>query len=153
MEQTEIYNTRETGVAGLLSATYHFMMSKIMDRLVVEGYRDISKTQLHVLARFDSEGMTLNEISQRVQISVHIVSNIIKMLVTEGYAFETEEGADIGDYKYALTNRGYRVLAIVSKEQKAVEEEWQQYLGERELSLVISNLERLFNATLRAQQE
>jgi len=146
-------NVQTTGVAGLLSATYHFMMSRIMDRLSTEGYGNLSKTQLHVLARFDSSGMTLRQISDRVQISVHIVSNIVSMLRTNDYVVDMPEENPAEGAKYMLTDRGEEVLTIVESEQKAVETEWKQHIGEERLSSVISSLELLFRATLQAKEK
>ncbi|WP_022870145.1 MarR family winged helix-turn-helix transcriptional regulator [Yaniella halotolerans] len=144
-------NGQSTGVAGLLSATYHFMMSRIMDRLGTEGYGNLSKTQLHVLARFDSSGMTLRQISDRVQISVHIVSNIVNMLRTNDYVAEMPSATPADGSKYMLTGLGQEALTIVESEQKAVEREWKQHIGEERLSSIISSLELLFRATLQAK--
>lgn len=119
-----------------------------MDRLTAEGYQNLSKTQLHVLARFDSGEMTLAQVSQRVQISVHIVSNILRMLDTGGYLKQVQQGTRIDDATYALVDRGHKVISIVTSEQKAVEEEWSNQLGTEELRQVITSLEELFEATL-----
>lgn len=152
MTNSETLGSDDAGMAGLLSATYHFMMSRIMDRLAAEGYQDLSKTQLHVLARFDSTGMTLSEISDRVQISVHVVSNIVKMLATEGYVSETQQGPVIGDFKYVLEHRAREALDIVSGGQREVEEEWKKFLDDEELESITESLGRLFRATIQAKQ-
>lgn len=124
-----------------------------MDRLTAEGYQNLSKTQLHVLARFDSGEMTLAQVSQRVQISVHIVSNILKMLDTGGYLKQVHQGPRIEDVTYTLIDRGHKVISIVTSEQKAVEEEWSNQLGTEELRQVIASLEELFAVTLQITRD
>lgn len=150
MSGTESSARSHTGSAGLLSATYHFMMSCIMDELSHAGFRDLSKTQLHVLARFGEQAMSLAQLSQRVQIPVQVLANITNMLETSGYLTEVSDGTVIGEVGYVVTSRGYDALDVIAKGERRVERAWIDHLGEHGLQRVIASLDDLFHATRRA---
>lgn len=152
MPEREAFEPEDTGTAGLLSATYHFMMGRILDELIYEGYRDLSKTQLHVLARFGTGEMTLAEISDRVQIPVQVVANITHMLSTSGYLTHVSESSALGTASYAVSERGHAALTIVDQGQKAVERGWVDQLGEQEVRRIIDSLSSLFQASIRVAE-
>lgn len=150
MSSLESSALNTTGSAGLLSATYHFMMRRIIDELSHAGFNDLSKTQLHVLARFGDQEQSLAQLSERVQIPVQVVANIANTLVRSGYITKVFEGAVLRTVRYVVTPRGYEALNIVNQGQQAVEQEWVDQLGQDEVQGIMSSLNSLFHATTSA---
>lgn len=150
MENQSASRSTQIGSAGLLSATYHYLVSQIMEQLAQKGYRDISKTQLHVLARF-KENISSEDLSKRVQIPVQLLENITEMLKSNGYIMESSPPADIHTTRYRMTDKGLTVRSIVSQAQADTEQKWAAQIGEEKMQEILDDLIQLFDATINTQ--
>ena len=139
-----------TDITALLSASYHFMMGRIIDDLDAAGHSDLSKTQLHLLSRIDADGMTLGDLAKRVHIPTQIVNNLVQMMAENGYLAEERNVEDIQATFVQVADRGRIVGSIVERAQESVEQGWAEALGTESYGTLRNQLRQLFAASTHA---
>lgn len=138
-----------TDIAALLSASYHFMMGRIIDELDAAGHSDLSKTQLHLLSRVEAAGMSIDDLSRRVKIPPQIVSNLVNMLVENEYLSAERNPDDIHATTMQLASRGREAREIVEASQQSVEREWANRMGDKSYAQLREGLGQLFAVSTR----
>ena len=135
----------QPNLASVLSASYHFMMGRILDDLAGAGYKDLSKMQLHLLSRMDSEATTLGELATRVGIARQILDNLVHMLDENRYVHVQEE-------RISLAERGRDAMSVVVGAQQRLETEWATLLGSAAYDELRTQLNNLFRITTSSEQ-
>ncbi|MFT4468490.1 hypothetical protein ACMX2H_01145 [Arthrobacter sulfonylureivorans] len=145
------HEDHKTGITALLSASYHFMMGRIIDDLAAAGHSDLSKTQLHLLSRIDGDGMTVGDLATRVQIPLQIVNNLVQMMTENDYLATERVGDDIQATSVQVADRGHAARRIIIESQQAVERDWATALGEESYESLRGRLRDLFDSTTHRQ--
>ena len=140
MPHTSEANQDQPNIASVLSASYHFMMSKIVEDLAVAGYKDLSKLQLHIVSRMNDDTTSVNDLAKRVGIARQILDNLLSMLIENGYV-------RVEDEHISLAGRGRDALQIVAKTQQNLESEWASLLGSAAYEELRTHLNSLFRIT------
>lgn len=146
---TDTFETEDsrTDIAALLSASYHFMIGRIIDELDAAGYGDLSKTQLHLLSRVEMDGMSIDGLARRVHMPPQIVSNLVQMLAENGYLSAEQNLNDIRATIMHLADRGRDAREIVEASQQNVERDWANTLGVDSYAQLREGLRQLFAAS------
>ena len=97
MPHTSEISKDQPNIASVLSASYHFMMGRIVEDLAGAGYKDLSKLQLHILSRMETETVSIKDLSRRVGIAKQILDNLVSMLAENGYVHTEEETVSLAE--------------------------------------------------------
>ena len=145
MPHTSEISKDQPNIASVLSASYHFMMGRIVDDLAGAGYKDLSKLQLHIISRMETETVSVKDLARRVGIAKQILDNLVSMLAENGYVHTEEETV-------SLAERGREAMHTVAAAQQNLEAEWAASLGATAYGELRTPLNNLFRVTTSTGQ-
>lgn len=148
MPQSSETNKDQPNIASVLSASYHFIVGRIVEDLNAAGYKDLSKLQLHVISRMEAEAVSLKTLAARVGMHPQILENVVHMLAENGYLDVKDEYVSrLDDEIISLAERGQEAMKLVAASQQKLEVEWEAALGGAAYHELRSHLNSLFLIT------
>ena len=134
-----------TGV--LLFIPYRAMERRVFDGLRASGYTDFTNAQAKVFQRIDAPGSRLTDLAEHAQITKQSAQLLVDGLERAGYVRRVPDPTDARARLVVLTERGHALVEASRSYVEAVEREWTEHLGERDMHRLRGLLARLTEVT------
>ena len=135
------------GAALLMFLSYRHAEQRILQRVAVAGYDDITLAQARLMARIGPDGTRLTELAEAAQITQQSAGVLVDQLQRLGYVERVPDPRDARARPVRLAARGRQAQAVARKAETAIEREWRRHLGRERMQALREALESLREIT------
>jgi len=111
-----------------------YMEQRIHDVITAAGFDDITPAMARVAARLSESGIRVTEIAEQARITKQSASALVEQLERAGYVERRPDPADARARLVVIAPRGRELQAVARREERAIEREWTQALGEERMA-------------------
>lgn len=133
----------QLNLAQLLRIPFQALVTELHERLAAKGYADILPTHTIIFALVDSQGLRLNELAKRAQLTKQLVNYLVTAVEERGYVERMPDPLDGRGKIVRLTERGQQAARAGREIIESIEREWAASLGAEDMRELRSLLERL----------
>lgn len=102
-----------------------------MAALAEAGADDITLAQSRLLQRLDPRGMRLTDLAEQARVTKQTAGALIDQLERAGYVVRTPDSSDARARLVVLSDKGVELCRTAGAEVARVEEEWREFLGDK----------------------
>jgi DNA-binding MarR family transcriptional regulator len=115
----------------LMAIAARHVEERIFDHLHAGGFADLTLAQGRVAARIGPDGTRLTELAAAAQVTKQTAGFLVDQLERAGYVERRPDPTDARARLVCLAERGLRAQARARESERAIEREWEEYLGDR----------------------
>lgn len=137
--------SEEPALHQLLRVPSQALEDELHRRLATAGFPDIRPPHAPVFAHLTADGMRLNELAERAQLTKQMLNYLINSLEESGYVERLDDPADRRGRIVRLTARGAEAGRASKTIAQQIEREWTSRIGESEMRYLRILLRKLGN--------
>ena len=129
--------------AQLLRIPFQALVAELHERLADAGFGDVRPTHTIIFAHVGPEGMRLNELAERAQMSKQVINYLVSAVEEMGYVERIPDPEDGRGKIVRLTEKGLINSQTGRQIIQDIENEWTAKIGEegmRELRRLLEQL-------------
>src|SRR5689334_21913294 len=130
-------------LAQLLRIPFQALVRELHERLAIAGYGDIRPTHTIVFALVSPDGMRMNELAERAQLTKQLVNHLVTAMEECGYVERVPDPTDGRGKLVRLTERGQQAAQVGWEIIQSLVIEWANRIGERQMHELRMLLEHL----------
>lgn len=133
----------QLNLAQLLRLPFQALVAELHERLAAAGYADIRPTHTIIFALVGPEGIRLNELAERAQLTKQVINYLVASIEECGYVERVPDPKDGRGKIVRLTERGQEASRTGRAIIQSIEVEWANQLGETGMDELRALLEQL----------
>ncbi len=130
----------------LLRTPFQALVAELHERLETVGYGDIRPTHTLIFALVGKEGIRMNELGERAQLTKQLVTYLVTAMEERGYVERVPDPVDGRAKLVRLTEKGQKAALAGREIIFTIEQEWAGLVGEETMQELRANLEQLVSA-------
>lgn len=138
--------TAQFNFAQLLRIPFQALVADLHEQLAAAGYADIRPTHTIIFAHVGPEGMRLNELAERAQLTKQVINYLVNAVEEMGYIERIPDPLDGRGKIVRLTPLGEQVSQTGREIIGRIEREWAGKVGEQRIGELRALLEQLVAA-------
>lgn len=131
----------------LLFIPYRAMEKRVFETLAAAGYDDFTPAQARVFQRIGANGTRLTDLAEAAQVTKQTAGFLVDQLERAGYVERVPDPSDARARLVRLAERGREVQRLARREERRIEREWTEHLGEERMGQLRAALTSLREIT------
>lgn len=117
---------------------YRAAEDRIVGALATAGFDDLTRAQVRLLAGIDDDdvGTRLVELAERARIAKQTATALVNRLAAAGYVRRVPDPDDGRARRVRLTPRGRELVPMARAEERRIDAEWREHLGDERMAVL-----------------
>nr|WP_307828568.1 MarR family winged helix-turn-helix transcriptional regulator [Antrihabitans sp. YC2-6] len=137
----------DPNVALLMFIPYRAMENRVVAALDEAGFGGMTVAQRRLFQRIGHKGTRLTDLAEQAQVTKQAAGFLVDQLERDGFVERAPDPADGRARLVCYSERGTKLVELATAAGTEVEQEWTEYLGERDMAQLRRLLTKLREIT------
>ncbi|MBX2902205.1 MAG: MarR family transcriptional regulator [Chitinophagales bacterium] len=137
----------------LVGITYRFMAEQLLEVVKEKGFPNFSMQYVAILMNVGAQGVTINQLAEKIQITKQAVSKMAKDLEKFGYVELKKNPNDNRSVLITLSKQGVALIELLKKQQTKFIGELIKTWGETKTHTFLEDMHFIMRLLIQKKQQ